>query len=139
MAQEDSAIKTSGVVFDTDILIWYFRGNQKAGSFLDNVPHSKRTISSLTMMELIQGCRHKQEIQLLKNFIRENIAKILYPNEFCCLRAVRLIEQHSLSHGLRVVDSLIASSALEEDYSLASGNLKHYNIIAGLKLISFKP
>ncbi len=139
MAQKYSEIEAPGVIFDTDILIWYFRGNERAGSFLASVPHRERAISSLTIMELIQGCRNKQEIRNLKYFIRENVARTLYPSESCCHRAISLLEQHSSSHGLRVVDSLIAASALEEGYSLASGNLKHYNTVSGLKLISFKP
>lgn len=55
MAAEPSGAPASLVAFDTDVLIWYFRGSERARSFLQGFPHQNRLISALTVMELIQG------------------------------------------------------------------------------------
>ena len=54
-------------------------------------------------------------------------------------RAIALLEHHAFSHGLRVVDAIIAASALETASSLATANVKHYRVITPLNLIQSKP
>ena len=49
------------VIFDTDVLIWYLRGHEKARRFIEDVAHERRAVSSLTFMELLQGCRNQEE------------------------------------------------------------------------------
>ena len=139
MAEEPSETPVPPVVFDTDILIWYFRANEKARRFLERMPHLGRALSSLTIMELLQGCRSREEIRDLKRFINENIPIVLHTDESICRRAISFMEQHSLSHGLRAMDALIAATAIEAGYSLASANVKHYRVISGLHLIPFQP
>ena len=74
-----------------------------------------------------------------KVFISENISFVIHPDEITSRRAIALLEQHALPHGLRVVDALIAATALETGSSLATANVKHYRPIARLQLIQFKP
>ena len=45
------------MIFDTDVMIWAFRGNAKALDAIDNA--TTRSISSVTYMELLQGVRIK--------------------------------------------------------------------------------
>ena len=139
MAEGPPETPVSPVVFDTDVLIWYFRANEKARRLLEQAPHPSRALSSLTIMELLQGCRSQAEVRELKGFINENIPVILHPDESISRRAIGLLERHSLSHGLRVVDALIAATAIEGSYSLASANAKHYRVISGLHLLPFIP
>jgi predicted nucleic acid-binding protein len=40
-------------MFDTDVLIWFLRGNKKAGHLIDGAP--ERALSAVTLMELLQG------------------------------------------------------------------------------------
>ena len=129
----------SPVVLDTDILVWYFRGNEQARRFLAAIPYPDRTCSALTRMELIQGCRNRNEIARVKAFASENLSAILYPDEDTIHRATRLLGDHALPDGLRVVDALLAASALNADYAVATGNVRHYRPIRGLRLIEFRP
>ncbi len=126
------------LTFDTDVLIWYFRANDKARRFLLRVPYRKRAMSSLVMMELLQGCRDGTEIGEIEAFCVQNISRVFNPDAPICHRAIGLIKRHALSDGLRVVDALIAATALEHGYALATANMKHYRFIAGLKLLPFK-
>jgi predicted nucleic acid-binding protein len=130
---------TSPVVLDTDILVWYFRGNERARRFLEAIPYPDRTLSALTRMELIQGCRNRAEMARVKAFTSANFSVVFYPDESTIHRATRLLEEHALPDGLRVVDALLAASALNADCAFATANVRHYRPIKGLRLIEFRP
>ena len=83
------------MIFDTDVLIWYFRGNQKARELIAGVPYRDRQGSSLCIMELVQGCRDRQELRTVKEFIRENIAGVIHPDENISEKAIALLEGHA--------------------------------------------
>jgi predicted nucleic acid-binding protein len=139
MAEQTSPASVHKVIFDTDVLIWYLRGHEKARRFIEDVAHERRALSSLTLMELLQGCRNQKEAREVKAFVSENISFMIHPDEIISRRAIALLEHHAFSHGLRVVDAIIAASALETASSLATVNVKHYRVIAPLNLIQFKP
>lgn len=127
------------MIFDTDILIWYFRGNRKAMELISGVPFRQRRVSSLCIMELVQGCRDRQELRAVKEFIRDNIASVIHPDERISEKAIALLEGHASADGLRTVDALVASTALREDDILVSANYKHFKKITGLEVNRFEP
>ncbi|HEX9144445.1 MAG TPA: type II toxin-antitoxin system VapC family toxin [Candidatus Binatia bacterium] len=139
MAEQTSPASLQNVIFDTDVLIWYLRGNEKACRFIEDVTHERRALSSLTFMELLQGCRNPHEAREVKAFVAENISLVVHPDEVISRRAIALLEHHAFSHELRVVDAMIAATALETASSLATANVKHYRVIAPLNLVQFKP
>jgi hypothetical protein len=49
-------------------------------------------------------------------------------------RAVALLHDYALAHGLRIPDALIAAIALEGDYTLVTSNVRHFRFIPGLRL-----
>lgn len=49
-------------------------------------------------------------------------------------RAVSLLHDYSLAHGLGIPDALIAAIALEGEHTLVTSNLRHFRFIAGLRL-----
>jgi len=56
-------------VIDSDVLIWYLRGNKNAKDLVDkNIPF---TISAITYMELIQGMKDKRELSLFKKYMEK--------------------------------------------------------------------
>jgi predicted nucleic acid-binding protein len=52
------------MIIDTDVLIWYMRGNEKAYEIIENSPPF--FISVLTYIELVQGMRNKSELNNLR-------------------------------------------------------------------------
>jgi len=48
------------MLIDTDVLIWYLRGNQKAYKLIENL--NGFYISVVSYIELVQGMRNKQEL-----------------------------------------------------------------------------
>jgi predicted nucleic acid-binding protein len=127
------------VIVDTDILIWYFRGDEAAHRFLTRVPFPERTVSALTVMELLQGCRDQRETRDTAVFVSENLAAVIHPDETISRRALQLLELYARRAGLRVVDALIAATALEHSVALATANVRHYRAITGLSVVAFRP
>lgn len=127
------------MIFDTDILIWYFRGNQKAKALIESGDADARWVSALSLMELYQGCRNKLELIDVQAFVAENISRILHPRTSVSEKAIHLISEYSLSNGLRVIDAMVAATALLHKARLATGNKKHFSFIPGLMLCLFEP
>jgi predicted nucleic acid-binding protein len=125
------------MLIDTDVLIWNFRGHQRAAKRLDDAVGFY--ISAVTYMELVQGMRNNAELNALRQSLRHWQATVLPVEPQVSARAIFLIESYALSHGLRVADALIAASAMTMGLPLLTANTKHYRMIEGLTLTTFKP
>lgn len=125
------------MLVDTDVLIWYMRGSSPAAAFLAEVPAF--AISAVTYMELVQGMRNKRELHGLRRALRAWRSPVLPITEAITNRALGYVEQHFLSHSLRLADALLAATAVEHGMPLATGNAKHYRPVAELSLRRFIP
>jgi predicted nucleic acid-binding protein len=125
------------MLVDTDIFIWYLRGYDSAREFL--AAQRKISLSAVTYMELVQGMRNQAELQTLRSELREWGVPILPVTEAISHRAAFYVEQHFLSHSLRLADVLIAATAVEIGAPLATGNDRHYRVIAELKIVRYQP
>lgn len=123
------------MLVDSDVLIWYLRGEARAAEFLARIAQPR--ISAVSYMELVQGCRNKEELARLKRDLELRRAAILPINEAISGRAVALIEAHALASGLLLADALIGATALEHALPLATGNGKHFAAIEGLTIHTF--
>jgi predicted nucleic acid-binding protein len=121
---------------DTDILIDAGRSVPKAIACLKDIKaHSRLTISIITQMELMIGCRNKSELQKLDKFLKQfQLAKV---NETISDKSVELLRLYRLSHGLLIADSLIAATALTLNVAFISKNQRDYKFISGLKLLAY--
>ncbi|PYT31758.1 MAG: VapC toxin family PIN domain ribonuclease [Acidobacteria bacterium] len=122
------------VIFDTDVLIWSFRGDQKAVAMIGS--QADREASIISLMELLQGARSRLEMKNIRGFLQD--ADILPVNESISHLAATLMEEHALT-GLQVADALIAATAWEVNRPLATGNVLPYRPILGIELKSFRP
>jgi predicted nucleic acid-binding protein len=114
------------MLFDTDVLIEYLRGEDEAQAYIDNISDAVY-MSSITMAELYAGVRKGEELKRLEIFIEtfevtnlnKSIAKIggLYRN------------QYKPSHGMGLADALIAATAKEIDAQLVTFNTKHFPML----------
>lgn len=123
------------MLVDTDVLVWYLRGAERARAFLGQI--RSPAISSVTYIELVQGMRNKRELAALRRSLKAWRAPVLPVGESASRRAMVLVEQHFLSHSLRLADALIAATAIDAGLPLATGNLKRYRVIEGLSLVPF--
>ena len=124
------------MIIDTDVLIWYLKGNQKAYAFVES--QLGFNISVVTYIELVQGMRNKHELNVFRNQFRNWNAKIIHLNEEISAKAMFYIERNYLSHSLQLADALIGATGLVHGMPIATGNDKHYKVISELEVIKVK-
>ena len=122
---------------DTDIIIWYLRGNQKAYEFIHSM--GSFAISSVTYMELVQGMRNKEELQKLKKTLKQWKVKVVYIDTDISALALFYVEEYFLSHSMQLADALIGATATTYAMKLHTANDKHYKIIKDLDISVFRP
>ena len=125
------------MLFDTDVLIWSFRGDGAAQREIDG--DGERSISVVTYMELMQGARNKQEQRLIREFLHRLGFEILPITENISHRASLLVETYALSRGLMLADALVFATACEAGRCLSSSNERHFREIPGLTAKVFRP
>ena len=116
---------------DTDVLIDFSRNNEAAINFLDQLGASW-SVSIITALELVVGARNKREVTQIDQLVAVYSAIPLTAE--IGNSAYGLLRKFAKSHGLRVFDSLIAATAIEEDLTLVTRNKKHFQMIGNLKL-----
>lgn len=125
------------LLVDTDVLIWYLRGNERAHETIESLKGF--SISVITYMELVQGMRNKQELNRLRQALHRWNAGVTYLSEEISAKAMFYVEQHFLSHSLELADALIGASAISHGIPLLTGNEKHYKMLRDLELLKFVP
>jgi len=125
------------MIFDTDILIWIQKGNNKAANLVTH--ENSRYISIQTYMELFQCARSKKEHQIVRSFLKEMEFIVLPLNENIGHRAAIYIEEYTLSSGLRSGDAIIAATSIENNLILSTGNQKHFKDIKDIQIKVFRP
>ena len=111
------------MIIDTDILIWYFKGNKHALNVIKK--YTPFGISVITYMELIQVMRNNNELQILKKHLKKWNVKIIQINENISARAMFLVENYYLSNSLELGDAIIGITARENQDVLLTANYKH--------------
>jgi predicted nucleic acid-binding protein len=125
------------MLVDTDVLIWYLKGNENAYQVIEN--SSNFFISVVTYMELVQGMRNKKELNNLRKALHIWNAKILYISEEISAKAMFYVEQHFLSHSMQLADALIGATAIAYGNPVLTGNDKHYKVLKDLRIKRFRP
>jgi predicted nucleic acid-binding protein len=124
------------MIVDTDVLIDYFRGSDVAKSKLTSLLPFK--ISAVTLMELLQGSQDKNMMRIIERQLKIWEVSTIQSTEATSVRAIQFVREFALSHSVRVMDALIAATAIEEGETLLTGNEKHFKHIPGLSLEVFK-
>ncbi len=109
------------VLVDTDVLVWYMRGNLKAKKVIDQL--GAFYISSVNYMELLQGIRNKEELRMLRHFLTRRQVEIVHVSEEISQKALNCMEEYSLSHNLRMADAMIAATARSRGARLATRDI----------------
>lgn len=125
------------MLIDTDVLIWYMRGNEKAYKLIEGL--NNFYISVVTYIELVQGMRNRQELTELRRAIRNWNCKIIHINEEISTKAMFYVERLFLSNSLQLADSLIATTSIVNGLKILTANDKHFKIIKELEIKKFRP
>jgi len=120
------------VLCDTNILIEFYKNNQKIVAALRDIGAENIAISAVTAGELLFGALNKKEVQTIKRDIDHLM--LMHINDLISEKYIELMLQYSKSHGLAIPDALIAATALVNNVSLYTLNRKDFIFIAGLTL-----
>jgi len=84
-------------------------------------------------MELYQGSKNKSDL----NFIAKEVAifKVLKTNNEIIKLATTLVKEYNLSHNMKMMDAIIASTAMVYDIKLMSLNRKDFVYLDDLELV----
>jgi predicted nucleic acid-binding protein len=110
-------------LLDTDVLIDYLRGHERAVRFLETAAGDLH-VSSISVAELYAGVKGEEEDRSLQQFLS---AFIIVPIDQAIARAAGLYRQlYRQSHGTSLADALIAASSEAQGATLVSLNRRHY-------------
>ena len=119
-------------LLDSDVLIDCLRGNPAAKQWLAGLASEAFGVPGVVAMELLVGCRNQNEQRQVQKFITR--FQVFWPDASEFARAYDLLADHRLSSGLGIPDCLIAATALSRNAILLTFNLKHFQVIGGLKV-----
>jgi tRNA(fMet)-specific endonuclease VapC len=128
--------KRSVVLCDTNIIIEFYKENQNVIRNLQDIGQQNIAISIVTAGELLFGALNKKELSQIKNDLAH--LQIIHLTKETGESFVQLMTDYSLSHKLSLPDGLIAASALTENVSLYTHNLKDFRFIKGINLYKEK-
>lgn len=116
-------------LLDTDVLIDVQRGHPPAVAWFGSLTQPL-AVPGFVVMELIQAARNTREVQNA----RKQVAgfQIIWPSQADCGRALADFTTLRLSHSIGLIDSLIAATAVGQNATLCTFNLKHYRAVPGL-------
>jgi tRNA(fMet)-specific endonuclease VapC len=119
------------ILCDTNILIEFYKGNSAIIDELHEIGLPDLAVSVITTGELFYGARDKLELEKIQKHLA--LMKQIALNEEISKNFLTLLEEYALSHKLSVPDALIAATALSQNLSLYTLNIKDFRFIPDLK------
>jgi len=121
------------IMVDTDVLIDLSRHVLECMDFFDGLSEEATIcISVISEMEILAGCRNKSEQETAKTFMEDFAVLPIEGND--SMSASNLYARFHLSHGVGVLDCLIASTAISRKVDFFSRNQKHFEMFPDIRL-----
>jgi len=124
-------------LIDSDILIYFLKGKREVVKKLSQIPIDDLYISRINYTELIYGAYNSakinQNLKVIEPFLESfnvleftKVSSVIFAKE-----KARLKKNGNI---IADMDLMIASIAIENDCTLISNNIKHFNRVQNLKL-----
>lgn len=115
------------LLVDTDVLIEYLRGHERAIDYLEGL-EADLSVSVVSVAELFAGVRGDEEEHGLQQFL---LAFTVLPVTETVARTGGFYRrEYRPSHGTGLADALIAATAAEHGFSLATFNWRYFPMIS---------
>jgi predicted nucleic acid-binding protein len=114
---------------DTDVLIDVQRGHPPALTWFSGLTELP-AVPGFVVMELVQDARNAREVRQALKLVAP--LRVIWPSEADCARALSDFTAYHLSHGLGLLDALIAACAVGLSATLFTFNDRHYRVVPGL-------
>jgi len=121
------------VFLDTDVVVDLLRRLPAAIEWFENLNDEEIALSGFVVMELIQGCRARREVEIVEKTVRR--MEIIWPTEDDCNEALKVYAENRLKHGIGFLDVLIGQTAVYLGLPLYTFNQKHYKAVSQLKTV----
>lgn len=118
-------------LLDTDILIDIQRGHSNATAWFASLTDFP-SVPGFVVMELIQDAHNMQQVRTALRLVAP--LQVVWPTEKDCKKALADFTAYHLSHGVGLLDTLIAACAVGLSATLCTFNVKHYKAIPGLNI-----
>ena len=121
------------ILLDTDVLIDFLRGYDKAVSFV-NVNLDRIILSSIVVAELyagVRGGKDDTEQIVLENFL--SLFRLIPVNGDIAKLGGLYKRDYGRSHGVGLADAIVAATATLEDAELKTLNVKHYPMLQSIE------
>ena len=116
---------------DADVMVDVARNHPPAIAWLMGV--GSVGLPGLVAMELLQGCRNLTVQRRLEKQLQRY--PLYWPTLADCQRGYQDFAAYRLSHGLGLIDAMIGATAVGCGETLATFNVKHFAVIAGLTTV----
>lgn len=119
----------AALLIDTDILADYLRGRGDAVAFVDGLAEAP-VLSVLSVAELFAGIREGSERRRLEAML--SVCELIEVDATIAREGGLLRRRYHPSHGVGIVDAMIAATALAHGLRLATRNRKHFPMLPDL-------
>ena len=119
------------LLIDTDVLIDYLRGQADALAYIESLT-DPLLISVVTVAELYSGVREGEERKALETFISA-FERMPISEEIAATGGLYR-RDYSKSHKVGLADALIAATAQVHGATLVTLNVKHFPMLASVKV-----
>ena len=120
------------LLLDTDVLIDVLRGHAPAIDWFERVAEPP-SVPGFVVMELVQDAPDAQRLRRALDLVSQ--FPIVWPSGADCDRALATYVSLHLSHGLGLIDALIAETAMGRRAMLGTFNVKHFSHVQGLAIL----
>ena len=118
-------------LLDTTIVIDFLRDHTPAVTWLRQNGAATLALAGFVALEVLQGARNKSELLLLRKELQK--FPLCWPSDEDCNQALATYSTLYLSHGVSILDALIAHTAIGTDACLLTLNEKHFKPISSLR------
>ena len=119
----------SGVLLDTNVLIDYLRDEPQAAKYLET-SFGDMSISAVTVAELHAGARSERERRLLRDFTAS--FEVIAADGPICEAGGDFRAEYGSSHGIDLIDAIIAATSRLRQLSLVTLNKKHFPMLQNI-------
>jgi predicted nucleic acid-binding protein len=119
-------------LLDSDVLIDIQRNHAPALGWFTAL-NERPSVLGLVVMELVQAALNRRQVRQALQQVAP--LPVVWPTAVDCERALSDFTSYHLSHGLGLLDSLIAACAIGLSATLCTFNVKHYRVISGLTVV----
>jgi predicted nucleic acid-binding protein len=120
----------SAIVVDADVLVDYLRGYAQAVSLVEEQT-DRIILSAITVGELYSGVRGQAEREVLDDLV--SLHPVVALTTEIAKAAGLLRRDYGKSHGVGLMDAIVAATAQAENAELWTLNVKHFPMFPGLK------